>query len=360
MKLRYFFLAGLVLALGAAGLRAQALELATVPADWPQALQDELNPRRAELQSRWDGFLAHRAAFVSAFTGTKAGTPQAAAAEARKGELKQEVDAIVDDADHFNERVAEITRQRAAVVPVVAPVSEGERVIAGILALARELGWDDKKQARLETALHDLGGDGVDTNAGEVQQAWRDILGRRQDADLMAAAALGDGPGWPSSGVQTNSSDCAIFALANATGEPYGVMAARATKLLSEGTWRSDADRAHPQAAIERAGLNGGEVIMLAEIFGQAEVVQSGAFAETLRAGRPIMINVIPSGGRGAHEVVLTKSFSHGGETWFEMMESYQGPTTRLYLRKPELDIILQERGVAFRHEPGHTPPLFK
>ena len=83
------------------------------------------------------------------------------------------------------------------------------------------------------------------------------------------------------------------------------------------------------------------------------------AFAATLRAGRPILVDVIPAGG-GGHEVVLTKTFTHNGETWFEMMESYQDPMQRLYLSQHELDAIVQERGVAFRSEPGTTPQLLR
>ena len=352
----------LVLGMGlfSPALRAQALELAAVPADWPADLQAELKTQRDQIQARWDGFLADQAAFVSAFAGTLAGTPQAAAAAARKAELKHKADDIVDDADRFNERVAQIAKQRTAVSPPKELDPDRRRVIEGMLALARQLDWSTEKQARLKMALYELGGDGVDTKAGEIQQAWVDILARRDDPALAEAASGGAGPAWASSGMQTNYADCAIFALANATGRPYGYVAAAATKLLAEGSWRRDADRADPRQAIERAGLNGGEVIMLAESFGQAEVVRSGAFAETLRAGRPIMINVIPSAGEGAHEVVLTKTFSHGGETWFEMTESYQKPTVRLYLREQELGLILQERGVAYRPESGTTPRLLR
>ena len=356
------FAAGLALGLSLVSpqLRAQSLDLAAVPADWPADERTELTAQREQVQARWDGFLADQAAFVSAFAGTVAGTPQAAAAAARKAELKHRADDIVDDADRFNERVAQIARQRSAVFSPKELDPASRRVIEGILALAQQRDWSAEKQARLKVALYELGGDGVDTKAGEIQQAWADILARRDDSALAEAASGAPGPAWASAGGQTDLADCAIFALANATGRPYGLVAATATNLLAKGTWRGDADRANPQQAIERAGLNGGEVIMLAEILGQAEVVQSAAFAPTLRAGRPIMINVIPSGGRGAHEVVLTRTFSHGGETWFEMTESYQDPTKRLYLRERELGIILQERGVAYRPEPGTTPHLLR
>ena len=72
------------------------------------------------------------------------------------------------------------------------------------------------------------------------------------------------------------------------------------------------------------------------------------------------MINVIPASGNGGHEVVLTKTFQHGGETWFELMDSNQGPLRRLYLNAKELDVILQENDVAFHSEPGTTPMLLR
>jgi hypothetical protein len=74
------------------------------------------------------------------------------------------------------------------------------------------------------------------------------------------------------------------------------------------------------------------------------------------------MINVVPPGGNlsDGHEVVLTKTFQHGGETWFEMMDSNQGPQRRLFLSSQELNTILNENGVAYRPEPGMTPMLLR
>jgi hypothetical protein len=71
---------------------------------------------------------------------------------------------------------------------------------------------------------------------------------------------------------------------------------------------------------------------------------------------------VVPANGnvdRG-HEVVLTKVFAHGGENWYEMIDSNQGPQRRLYLSARELNTILQENGVAYRPEPGTVPKLFR
>lgn len=73
-----------------------------------------------------------------------------------------------------------------------------------------------------------------------------------------------------------------------------------------------------------------------------------------------MLVSVVPEGGQGAHEVVLTKTFQHGGESWFAMMDSNQGPVRRLYLSAKELSTMLQENGVAFRPEPGTTPKLLR
>ena len=57
---------------------------------------------------------------------------------------------------------------------------------------------------------------------------------------------------------------------------------------------------------------------------------------------------------------MLTKVFQHAGETWFEMMDSNQGPQQRLYVSATELNTVMQENGVAFRPEPGTTPRLLR
>ena len=328
----------------------QALELASVPAYCPTAQQARLEAQREQLQSRWDQFLARKAEYVRAFTGTQVGTPKAAAALQRKQELKLEADAIVDEADQFNAEIALIPRP-----PPENPARRGQRIVEGMKLLARQLGWSKEKQARLVQALGNLDFDGEPATVADIQHAWVDIKARGQDQALMAEAAAGAGPSLSSAGLQTSFSDCGVFALANAAQLPYGVVAARANQLLREGNWRSAAERANPESVFEHGGLNGGEVIMLAEIFGQGEVVGSDAFAATLRGGRSVMINVVPSDGRGGHEVVLSRTFNHGGETWYEMINSTQDPSARLYLSEHELGIVLQERGVTFRPEPGTT-----
>lgn len=234
-----------------------------------------------------------------------------------------------------------------------------EKYIKPMNALAKRLKWSVDEQARLDTALNKLDFDSEPKLMNEqAWSTWKDVLARGQGEEFARAASKGDGPGFPgpSAGEQTFNRDCAIFALANAAGLPYGVVAARATKLLREGEWRPASERADPQAAIERRGLMGGEVVMLAEAFGQVEVVSRASFIKTLKEGRPIVVNVVPNGGdvkSAGHGVVLTKAFKHGGETWYEIMDSNQSALRRLYLSTKELNTILKENGVAYHKEDG-------
>jgi len=355
---RRLCLAGLLLAVGPLALLAQTLELSPVPAGWPEAVRSGLEGERTALQARWEAFQSHRAEFASEFAGTRVGTPQAAAAAQRKAELTQEANAIVEDADRFNARVAQAAREQTVAPAAEDPAARARRVIDGLNALAAQWDWSQEKRDRLDAALRALDVDGAATTVGEVKLTWQAIKARGDDPAL-AAAALAAGPGAIGAGQQTSFNDCAVFALAGASNQPYGVVAARATQLLREASWRTAAERADPQGTIETAGLNGGEVIMLAEILGEAEVVPHDAFAATLLAGRPILVNVYPSAGRGAHEIVVTRNFTHEGQEWFEVLESNHGPQGRYYLTDHELDIIQQEKGVAYRPAPGQTvvPP---
>lgn len=261
----------------------------------------------------------------------------------------------------FNHAVEALSAELNALADAVGAAIKAH-TIKSMNALARQLGWGADEQARLAGALNALAFDG-DPNATDVQivRDWREILARGQDGEIARKAAQGDGPGFPSAGEQSFN-DCAVFALANAAGLPYGVAAARAAELIRQGEWRDADERANPQKAIEKRGLTGGEVVMLAEAFGQVEVVSSAHFAKTLKEGRPVMVNVVPQTGdfKDGHEVVLTKAFQHGGETWYEMMDSNQGPLRRLYLSAKQLNTMLQENGVAYRPEPGTTPRLLR
>ena len=232
--------------------------------------------------------------------------------------------------------------------------------IKQINALANHLGWDDKKRKGLDVALNKLA-PAFDRSVtqDQIKQTWQTVLIRGREIESLRGGGVSAPAG---AGRQTRFEDCAVFALANAAGLPYGVVAARATELIRLGDWRSAEDRANPQAAIEKGGLTGGEVILLAESFGQAEVIPRSAFEKTLNEGRPIMLNVVPPGGNWnwGHEVVLTKTFQYQNDTWFEIMDSNLGPQRRLYLTRKELDVIIQENGVAFLPEPGTAPRLLR
>ena len=232
------------------------------------------------------------------------------------------------------------------------------RLIKSMNTLAQRLGWSDAERKTLDLALNSLSSDGSGTSPDAVK-AWSAVLARGQDAAFKAAAAKGAGPGLYDSGAQGRLEDCAVFALATAAGVPYGVAAARATKLIAEGDWRTAAERADPQKTIERGGLTGGEVIMLATAFGEARVVKSETFAATLKAGRPIMVGLVPPNGdfTKGHETVLSKTFQHGGDTWFEMIDSNQGTQRRLYVSKTELGAMLKENGVTYQPKPHKLVP---
>jgi hypothetical protein len=233
---------------------------------------------------------------------------------------------------------------------------QGDAVISGINAQAKRLGWSADKLERLDKALNNLNLDDNSTvTYTEVSRVWQDVKARGQDRDIAQEASRGGGAGFPGAGTQTQYNDCTIFALANAARLPYGVVAARAAELIREAEWRSAGERANPQQTIEKVGLNGGEVIMLAEAFGQAKVVPPADFAATLKNGRQVLVNLAPG-----HEVVLTKAFLHGGETWYEMMNSYQSPLQRQYVSDKELNTLLLEKGVSFAPEPATVPQLLR
>jgi hypothetical protein len=231
--------------------------------------------------------------------------------------------------------------------------------------LAKQEGWSSEEQARLGKALNDLGMDG-DPNAKpeQVSDAWKTITTRDKDAnlDLAKKASQGDGPVLYGAGQQTVHQDCVVFAVATAAGQPYGVVAARANEIVQkvEGYENS-------QQVIEKNGLWGEQVVMLAETFGQAEVIPSSDFAKVLKEGSPVLVAVrVPSdvpkndNPYNKHQVVLSKVFQNGHNTWYEMIESNTGPLQRLYLTEKQLQTVIWEKGVIFRPDPGTTVPLLR
>ncbi|MEI7612647.1 MAG: hypothetical protein WCK63_07040 [Betaproteobacteria bacterium] len=230
------------------------------------------------------------------------------------------------------------------------------RITLGITILAKRLRWSAEKQARLEKALKDLGVDGLKSISEEnVRSGWSAIWENADNAGL-ARVADATGPRIPTVS-QKEGNDCAIAALATASKLPYDDVAARAKDLIRQGEWRHQAVRDDPQEAL-RKGLNGGEVVLLAESLGRAEVIPSSRFEATLKDGRPVMLNVaiiankpaFPVGeptAFGDHQIVLTKTFRYQGKTWFEMADS-RYPDNRFFVSPEKLNLILQEKGVAF------------
>jgi len=274
---------------------------------------------------------------------------------------------------YFNARISLLASAPSTSrtdVPASPPASRGvrsedERVIDGITAYTKRLGWTEDEQTRLKNALNGLRLVTEDKYEPlRIRESWTNIAARSSSGEVAREAARGEGPGLYGSGTQTGSQDCAIFALATAAGQPYGVVAARATQIIREGEWRSASDRANPQGVFlkERGGLNGGEVVMLAEAFGQAEVVKPTEFAQTLKAGRPVLVNVVPRNGDtdAGHQIVLAKTFQRGGETWYEVIDSARGPMRRLYMSASELNLLIHENGVAYRPERRSTPALLR
>lgn len=236
------------------------------------------------------------------------------------------------------------------------------RDIAGINALAKQLGWSDTKQGQLNTALNKLSPDGVENpSKAQFGNAWEETvfsgLDEKAYAKFAQEAAQGEGPEIRGTGKAQSYNDCALYALANATGKSYDEVAERADQLISQGNWRRADERADPQKVFKsEGGLNGGEVILVAESFGQAEVVPSTDFAKILKEGRPVMVNIVSPGamvkdGKSGHEVVLTRTFQHDGETWYSLMDSSGRPDKPMFLSDKALNIMLQEKGVAYRPE---------
>lgn len=232
-----------------------------------------------------------------------------------------------------------------------------------MVALARKFRWTEEEIKRLESALNKLGGDGdPDVTKSQIVSSWEAIRQRGEDPELKIKANGGKGPGLPGAGKQSTN-DCAVFALANASGRPYSEVAGIAIELIKNGDWRNEDHKKDFQKVFKNGGLMGGEVLMLTEALGQVEVIESSEFEKTLSTGKTIMVNVVPDNGNfgSGHEVVLTKTFQQNGETWFEMIDSNrEGPWQRLYLSSKELQTILKENGKVYRPEKGTVPKLFR
>jgi hypothetical protein len=346
------------------------------------ALKKNLDRRFPALQQRFQQWNAQAAAFNARYGGRdfKDGSAEAAAGLAEQSRLSKLLKNYQREANRFKTDVGRLRPKSAGAAnpspaPSPSPAVDGavsgdkperddqlaltteSEIVDAMDALGARLGWSKDKQDHLDQELRKLGYQRF-PDPDQVRQTWQNILDRGPESVFARKASAGGEPGFAGAGRQTSFTDCAVFALANASGLPYGVVGARATDLIRQGEWHSGNDRKNPQQTVEHKGLNGGEVVILAETFGQAEVVPDKDFANTLKNGHPVLVNVVPSGGQGQHEVVLTKTFQFGGATWYEMMESYTGPQRRLYLSAAELKSMQKENGVAFLPEAGRTPKL--
>lgn len=244
------------------------------------------------------------------------------------------------------------------VTPLSTLTDKDRRLIRDLQSLAADEHWPAEKRARFAAALLGMGLTDEDRHL-ELEHpylSWHELATRPADVDLRKAADAAPGSALfsASAGQQFTHADCAVFALANASGRPYGVVAVAAADAVRRDPLRSDAEHKDPVNATSDTGLNGGEVIYLAEKFGQVSVVRPVDFARTLAGGDAVMVNV------GGHEVVLTKSFQHAGKTWFEVMDSGQSTTRRVYVSAAELNAKLSENGIVYHAEPGTTVPLLR
>lgn len=183
-------------------------------------------------------------------------------------------------------------------------------------------------------------------------------------ADLAAAARKGQGRDLIAAGYQSGN-DCAVFALANAANLPYGVAATRTTNLLETAPWRSPEERKNPASALASGagkGLNGVEVAILAQSFGDARAVDATKIAAELVAGRAVTTTIDVPGGRsvGSHQVAVTRIFQNAGATYYEVLDSNASPSkcpacrnSRTFWLKQELDAVMNSDGIVVTPKEG-------
>ncbi|MGD9981894.1 MAG: hypothetical protein AB7H66_04395 [Hyphomonadaceae bacterium] len=233
---------------------------------------------------------------------------------------------------------------------------EVEALIQSMVAF----GADPFERYRLDQALHTLrpGRDWPDPML--VRQTWNRINGHSSDPDVLRSAAAARGPDLFSSGWQRGTFfDCTVFALATASGRPYGVVAAQAGEIIRRAGWRSAAERNDPQRVFTRAsgGMNGGEVVILTEQLGQVDIVRPENFVTTIQSNRPVLVSLAVSGA-DEHQVVLSRTFMHRGRVWYEMIDS--GAETRgqrQFISDAELNGVMMENGIVYRPDENRVVP---
>jgi tetratricopeptide (TPR) repeat protein len=238
--------------------------------------------------------------------------------------------------------------QRAQMEGFTPQDDDATAVRRSINAAVRD--WDRAERGRIRTAFAALE-NFTDRSEGmpEIDAIWNDMRRAQRPADVSFLSA-----GLSPAGLQRGQ-ECAVYAMATASGRSYEEVATLAAAIIARAAYRSRGERENPRGTLHSAGLNGGELLVLAEALGQAEVIQPERFAATVRDGRPVMVAVwIPSGQRvERHQIVLSGAFEYQGATWFEVIDSNQ--THRNYVSLENLSRILAEPGVAYR--PDSRPP---
>jgi hypothetical protein len=255
--------------------------------------------------------------------------------------------------------------------PLARPMEGRELIVTKIKALATRLNWRTDEQERLANAMNDLPipgrGEQFDANyersAKNVDAAWVAIRNRKQPDELIAIAEKTKGWDLPAVGQQTNG-ECAVYALANASGLPYDFVRARAVFLIDQGEWRTLPEQINTDKTV-KTGLLGDELLMLAESLGKVKIIKNQDFQTTLNSGRAVMIDVFAIGKHregteyvGQHQVALSRTFQYGGKTWYEMIDSHlPGAWDRRYVTEEELKTIQVENGIVFSPDPKPAAP---
>ena len=100
------------------------------------------------------------------------------------------------------------------------------------------------------------------------------------------------------------------------------------------------------------------EIVMVVEAFGRGQVVATADFVQTLMDRKAIIVGLEyatsdPKKPLTGHSVVLTKTFLHNGDRWYEMVNSQTSPWKRQYLSEDELKTLLFRKGIVYNPEPG-------
>lgn len=230
-------------------------------------------------------------------------------------------------------------------------VAAGQFTLKSINGWALQSGWSDLERNRLSNSLNRL------DEADPADAAWDFDAKRARDraqeiwsqaakssAGYKDALASAKGPNLNAAGLQEKD-DCAVYALATATGRPYEEVEQRALAIIKDAAWREQVVRNNPQLVLKNGGLNGGEVILLAEEYGRSTVIAPSQFSSTVAAGRPVMVHVIAEHG-GDHEVVLSRTFQSNGKTYFEVIDSARKRS--VVIAEEDLKTVILENGVAF------------